>query len=207
MRDLEEIYQELIPQLQDLEDQRQEVIKKSHMWLIIGVVALAISLIVLLILSSKTLNPPFWILIIGGALFMIGLGIQSSIINKFKVEYKERVVKTLVSNINGALHYSATNEISLNEFRESQLFSGRADRYNGEDLIHGRYGKTDFRISEVKAEERRQQRTKSGTRTYYVTIFDGLFLIADFHKHFEGRTFVFPDHHGPIRPNYYSGWH
>ena len=194
MREPEEIYQELLPQLQTLEDQRKEVVQKSDRWMFGGLTVFIVSVLTLLIISANTLNPPFWILIIGFICLIAGLAVKFNTINKFKIEYKERVVKTVVSNINEALHYSATHVISSQDFRESQIFSGRADRYTGEDLIHGRYGKTDFRLSEVKAQERRQQHTKRGTRTYYVTIFEGLFMVADFHKHFEGRTFVLPDH-------------
>lgn len=35
--------------------------------------------------------------------------------------------------------------------------------------------------------------TMGNTETKYRTIFRGLLLIADFHKHFNGRTFLFPD--------------
>jgi hypothetical protein len=54
--------------------------------------------------------------------------------------------------------------------------------------------KTAVRFSEVHAEYKTTTRdSRRRTRTQWHTIFKGLFFIADFNKHFSGRTVVLPD--------------
>jgi hypothetical protein len=68
------------------------------------------------------------------------------------------------------------------------------DRYRGEDYIEGVIDKTDIRLSELHTEYRQvTYDSKGNRREYWVTIFRGLFISADFHKHFHGITLVLPD--------------
>jgi len=104
------------------------------------------------------------------------------------------VITRLVSLIDDALRYDARGGIPVESFQHAELYTASVDRYSSEDLISGRHGKTTLSLAEVHAEDRRTSRDSKGlTRTRYVNIFRGLLLIADFHKHFRGRTFVFPD--------------
>lgn len=112
----------------------------------------------------------------------------------FNEKYKNCVISRLVQEIDPNLQYDISAGIDQNTFISSELFGGRPDRYGTEDLIHGVYGKTGFQLAEVHAQEKRESRDSDGKRkTTYVTIFKGLILIADFHKHFQGRTFIYPD--------------
>jgi hypothetical protein len=68
------------------------------------------------------------------------------------------------------------------------------DRYRGEDYIEGVIDKTDIRLSELHTEYRQVTYDSKGRRReHWVTIFRGLFISADFHKHFHGVTLVLPD--------------
>jgi len=196
MRTKEELYEHLLPDLQQLERHRRDAFAKGYRSVFIAMgVGAGVGLIGLIIgyFNSGNLLWPIPLASIPVGL-IIGFIIRHSILQKFKLIYKSQVVSAVVSNINPGLYYDAELEITRQEFRNSQLFSAYPHRYNGEDLIQGRYKKTDFRLSEIHAEERRQRKTKNGTQTYYVTIFKGLFLIADFHKDFKGRAFVYTDH-------------
>jgi hypothetical protein len=195
MRTKEELYQHLLPELHELEEQRLAAFARGQKALLISLaVCVGLGALILLVVYFQQGSVFWWLLLAGLVLgLIIGLSIRHQKLQKFKVFFKDRVIAAIVTNISPGLFYDAQLEISRPEFRESGLFSTYPDRYSGEDLIQGRYVKTDFRLSEIHAEERRQRKTKNGTQTYYVTIFKGLFLIADFHKHFRGRTFVLPD--------------
>ncbi len=65
---------------------------------------------------------------------------------------------------------------------------------HSEDGFRGSLGKTSVFFSEMKAEYKTTRRdSKGNTRTSYHTFFDGLFMIADFHKHFRSSVLVLPD--------------
>ncbi len=87
---------------------------------------------------------------------------------------------------NPGLDYHPTGFLSEAVFRKSGLFSGIWNDYGGEDWVSGRLGETEFRLSELYV---RRTRGSKGD----ITILRGLFVVADFHKSFRGRTYVFPD--------------
>lgn len=195
MRSQQELYQHLLPELRQLEEERRAAFAKGNKSFLTALwVSAGIALAVFLFFFFRS-GQVLWGIPVAGVVVgvIIGLIIRSNTLRKFKIGFKNKVISAIVSNVSLGLYYDARLEISREAFRSSGLFTTYPHRYSGEDLIGGRYGKTDFKLSEVHAEERRQRRTKNGTQTYYVTIFKGLFLIADFHKHFRGRTFVLPD--------------
>ena len=58
-------------------------------------------------------------------------------------------------------------------------------------MFYGLRGKTNYKFSEVHVEERRTTTDSKGrTKTHYVTIFKGIFMIADFNKHLTTTTRV-----------------
>ncbi len=92
------------------------------------------------------------------------------------------------------MRYEGDEGISKETYLGTELFTTSPDRYTSEDLITGTYGKTSLLLAEVHAEDRQTSTDSKGrSQTRYVTIFKGLLLIADFHKHFACRTFLFPD--------------
>jgi len=104
------------------------------------------------------------------------------------------VLTRLVKFISPELEYRPDQYISETEFRNSLLFQMDPDRYRGEDLIEGRVGQTALRLSEVHAEYKTEHYDSNGNRyTTWHTLFRGLFIIADFNKHFNGITLVLPD--------------
>ncbi len=108
----------------------------------------------------------------------------------YKEAFKTKVIGRIINFIDPGLQYNHAAFISKAEYSASEIFQNSADRYNGDDLVHGALDKTGFQFSELHTQDRR---TDSKGRTYYVTIFKGLFFIADFNKDFKGKTFVLPD--------------
>ncbi len=113
---------------------------------------------------------------------------------KYRSEYKQKVVKQIVHAIDPEWTYQADGRISEMEYRESNIFRTRYDRYRGDDLISGQIDKTDFRSSELHTEYKTYEKDDDGnTKEEWHTIFKGLFFHADFNKNFSGKTYVQPD--------------
>lgn len=193
MKEIDHILHELTPHLDRLEPGRRLYLKKSRIYLAVLFLPLFAVLLSALLSGNKV---PFFIgaglwFIIGIVLYQYRAGALGA---RYKYAYKTTVIPRLLSLIDSQLHYEVGDGIPSGRFVGTELFSKSPDRYKTEDLIHGTYGKTLLQLAEVDAEERRTTTDSKGrTRTTYVTIFKGLLLIADFNKHFKGRTFVFPD--------------
>lgn len=91
-------------------------------------------------------------------------------------------------------------KLGLTYSEESQGFDLRAfasqgvlpnyDRSSLEDHIIGEHQGVPLEIIEAELKEKRTTRTKNGTRTTYVTVFDGLLIRCGFKKSFTGYTLV-----------------
>lgn len=108
----------------------------------------------------------------------------------FKTQYKDTVIRKIISFISPELVYSSHQFISNLKYSNSRIFLQQVDIYNGEDLVQGTIGKTAVEFCELHTKDRR---TDSKGRTHYVTIFRGIFFIADFNKNFSGQTYVLSD--------------
>ncbi|MEO0339403.1 MAG: DUF3137 domain-containing protein, partial [Bacteroidota bacterium] len=112
----------------------------------------------------------------------------------FRTSYKERVVRKIIEVTNPDWVYHPDERITREVYHKSEIFRTGVDRYNGDDLLSGMIGETDFACSELHTEYKTTTTDSKGrTKTTYHTIFKGLFFHADFHKHFHGKTFVLPD--------------
>lgn len=112
--------------------------------------------------------------------------------NRAVLQYKQRVLPSLVAAIDPSLRYRADGVIPRQAFEAAGLFAS-PDRYRGQDLVQGRIGQTDVAFSLVHAERREVHHGgDDGQRNqeHYVTLFRGLLLLADGNKHFSGRTRV-----------------
>ena len=132
---------------------------------------------------------------LGIALLIVGVAYASKA-SEWRNTFKTRVMTRLVKLFHPSLNYYPNRAIAKQEYRLSMLFhnSPDPDRYRGEDYIEGVIDKTDIRLSELHTEYRQvTYDSKGNRREYWVTIFRGLFISADFHKHFHGVTLVLPD--------------
>ena len=106
-----------------------------------------------------------------------------------KIQYSKLVVPALLRDIDPGLTYDPAGYIPKADFKRAKIFSYRADSYHGEDLVRGTYTGVPIRFSELKVQEVHN----NGKNTNRHTFFDGVFLIADFHKDFKYRHWVLPD--------------
>ncbi|MFS0725542.1 DUF3137 domain-containing protein [Paenibacillus sp. 1P07SE] len=90
-----------------------------------------------------------------------------------------------------AVHYDQYSRISDNHIDGCLLFDERIDRIEGEDLIKGKLGLTDFEFSELHLRRVERNTGSNGhTTTRHVTVFEGVLFVADFHKSFRGVTLL-----------------
>ena len=193
MKDVSQIISELVPTLEPLEESRLLYRKRQTKYLLIVFIPL-----VAILVGGYLAELGIFIFFVAAGWAAIGFALYqfrvASIKSLYVQNYKKTVIPALVKLVDSELKYEPGAGISMGTFKGTELFPTSPNRYSTEDLIHGTYGKTYLQLAEVEAKERRTRTDSNGNRkTYYVTIFKGLLLIADFHKDFHGRTFVFPD--------------
>ena len=180
----------LIPLLESLEPDRKKSV--AAFWTALLSVALFIPVLLLFAVME---NP--WVLIL--AILPLILTIKkfsdhSKIKAAYIIKFKQTVISGMIKSISDQLNYFPESRIEMNEYTEGDLFRQRIDQFNGGDLVDGKLGATTIRFSELLHRERRESYDNKGNRrTYWVTIFKGVFFIADFNKNFNGRTFVLPE--------------
>jgi len=194
---VDSVLESLEGEFKHLEQIRREVLGlltkgRTLMWQA-GLSSIAVGFITLL------LSRNFFGVLVGVPIFFIA----SLVINKryfakgkakYRAVFKGEMMKKVVSAVEPELRYQAWSGLSENHFMASGLYGTRPDRYHSEDLYEGRIGKTQICFAEVHAEEKKTRTDSNGRRkTYWVTIFRGMLVIADFHKNFRSPVSVLPD--------------
>lgn len=177
-------YKKLYPVIQELDEDRKELKQRV---IVVGVIY---TIIAALIFFSfvKYMSIEFTIFSIVGYI-AIGGFIYKYLISDYRDEFKQKVIKPLIEEIDNSFHYIPALHIDVKYFKRSKLFSS-PDRYSGNDLVKGKIDGVDLTFSDLHAEK--EHRDSKGRRSYS-TIFKGLFIVSDFHKKFHGHTVVLPD--------------
>ena len=119
---------------------------------------------------------------------------SSSFANYYRSRYKQDVFARVTSALAPGMTYHPQHFIAENDYTGCGLQSSRIDRYSGQDYFEGHVGGTHLIFSEIHAErEESRKDSKGNRRTYWVTVFKGIFLMADFPKHFQGQVIIEPD--------------
>jgi Protein of unknown function (DUF3137) len=170
----------LLTVLQEIEAERKTLVSKFLMFMGIGIVA-AIPLFAFV-------HPIAGIAGVVIALIVFYVKFGGKIV-ELKIKFKKEVIGKIVTFLHEDLSFDHTRHIVQSVYHKSKLYLSNISRYNGDDLVSGTVGKTAIRFCELHT----QQVRKSGKNTQVVTIFRGLFFVADFNKNFIGETFVLPD--------------
>ena len=196
LRPFEEIVPELAAELSDLESRRRVLYAKANQgWMIIAGIVAGAGLLVFAMISGGS---------VGGAVASGVLGlISSGVVGYYQIQiphrefasaFKNEVIGPIAAKLGQGLKYDPTGMIEPSVYLASELFQTHYDRYNGEDLLDGTVGQTTLAMSELHTEYETTSTDKDGnTTTHWHTIFRGLFVVADFPKNFNGKTFVRPD--------------
>lgn len=187
--DFDQIYTQLLPALEQLEQQRLELkAKGNRTGLIIGGIAFVIGLFISLFGGGNLIGIAIS-LIIAITIWYSCISSQSSQLSVF---YKKNIIATIISQLCENASFQPESGIPEQTFMDCGLFNTTPDRYHSEDMICGQVDKTTFCCSEITAEEKQVTRDSRGrTQTHWVDIFRGFFFIADFQKNFKGQTVVF----------------
>lgn len=198
----------LMPIVETLEKERKEIVKKIYL-----AGAAAVVFIVLYSVSNESIvtekklgpNGPTQYTYSGGisgSLFYIGIAGALGYFfwfrprsKNFKHQFKGEVISRMVKFADESLAYNPESGISRSEFEQSTIFNTSGDRYSCEDLVSGKLGDTAIRFSEVHTQRKQEIKSKDSSSglTRWVTLFKGVIFIADFNKHFKGRTMVLTD--------------
>ena len=180
----------LVPLLESLEPDRRNSV--NAFWVALSSILLFIPV---LLLFAVIENPWVLILAILPLIFVIKkFSDHKKIKDAYVLKFKQTVIGGMIKSVSDQLNYFPQSKIETSEYNEGDLFRQRIDEYNGGDLVDGKLGSTTIKFSELLHKEKRESYDSKGNRhTYWVTIFRGVFFIADFNKNFNGRTYVLPD--------------
>jgi len=185
---LEDLFsKELQAVLQELERDRRGIRNK----LILFYPLLALSIIAGFFSFQ---NRPDYLLMVLAGMALLGASVTYffyySRRNKYVSRFKETVIRKIITLVDPSFTYSPEKWVGKEAYMKSGLFLESPDRCDGDDYVEGLYGQTAFCFSEVHTEKEEN----SGKDSEWITIFKGLFFIADFNKHFVSRTYVWSEH-------------
>lgn len=122
--------------------------------------------------------------------FLFFLGQASIAQKKHQSVFKDKVIRKIIEFIDPSLKYSPNKYIEESIFRKIDFFPSKIiSKYSGDDYVEGTIGKTKIRFCDLNVEEK----VNTGKSSYDRPFFRGLFIMADFNKNFNGRTYCMPD--------------
>jgi len=180
-------YKTLYPVLQELEQER-ETLKKKIIKLAV-IYALFTSFIGYYIFKYSHGEIEIFLFFLFAA-FTLGAILYKYIIKEYKSDFKEKIIAPLIHELDENLDYFPQLHVQEGYFTRSRLFTSRPDRVSGNDYIRGKIDGVPIEFSDLHAEKRHKD---SKGRTTWTTIFQGLFIVSEFNKHFKSQTVVLPD--------------
>ncbi|MDD2383470.1 MAG: DUF3137 domain-containing protein [Sulfurospirillaceae bacterium] len=181
-------YEKMYGDLKILEQDRLAIVAKLQK------TAIILSLVGVMVFFILTRSFPLTFLqafaLVGTLLFLIYMFIYRHLSSGYRLLFKEEVIAKIVQFIDPSLLYQANKHISEKEYTTSELFSENFDRLSGNDLVQGTINGVNLKFSDLHVEK--QMKDKEG-REHWESIFQGLFFIVDFNKHFTYKTVVLPE--------------
>ncbi len=190
MKNLSELtdfyYDTLYPTLIKLEKNRKNVRYKI---VLLAIVVFFVTFLILYILNkSSSLN--FDVIIFIGFIYsMIGTFIYKFLLKDYTKDFKATIIKPLINEIDKNLNYTPSLHVSQRLFEKSKLFKSQLDRFSGNDFVHGKIDDIPIQFSDIHA----QKEDKFDDEIRLETIFQGLFIVAEFNKHFKAQTIILQD--------------
>ena len=204
MKNLSELtdfyYKVLFVALKQLEKDRKQLQSRI---IVVGVLFTLFCLILYSFVFSKMSSSANIMIFFAFGYFSLGAIIYKMLMKDYTKEFKEKVIHPLVKELDSNLNYESKQHLSQKYFRDSKLFNSTIDRYSGNDLVHGKIDDVHIEFSDIHAEKRHKS---SKGKESWTTVFKGLFIVADFHKHFKGSTVVLPDSAQSTFGDLIGGW-
>ncbi len=193
-------YKELYPSLTELEESRKRIISQLKWYGGMGGVVFAI--VALWMGKNFGLFHPLMIAVVIGFILLASLTYRFMTTGYAK-DFKAKIITPMIGAIDPHLLYNPDFMVSQHLFERSDLFKHSIDRYSGNDYVKGSIDGVPLEFSDVHAEY--QTRDSKG-RTQWHTLFRGLFLVAEFNKHFKAKTIILPDLAEKTFGNLIGGW-
>ena len=192
MKSIQQIHSTLRPYLKDIEDFRKEMQREQQLskWIVIAF----IGIMIVCTIPFKLYWLTMWGVVVGVLAFAFTPNSKEDYKQTVKYRLKNTAVPALLSFMDTDISYKPSSYVPVKDFVNSYLYTRYINRYSGEDWFGGQIGETSFMFSKILAE--RKLEIGEPDEEYYTTVFDGIFMVADFHKHFEGRTFVHSNRFG-----------
>jgi len=115
-------------------------------------------------------------------------------VSAFENSYKTQLVSGIAKALQPEMEFYPYEGISKELFKSCGHYTTGIDRYKTEDLFEGTIGATRLCFGELHAEYKTTSTDSKGKKTTsWHTIFRGVMLKADFHKHFNTWVTVRPD--------------
>ena len=167
----------------EIESLEKERISVKNNLIILYIILSVVGIVLFLFLSILVF--PFIIV-----LFVIGILMTNIISKKYKMMYKNTFVHGVLSKYFNNLVYKPNEGLSESVIYNTKMMN-TFDRYNSEDYISASYKDIKFIQSNVHIEQMQVTTDGNGhTRTSYVTIFLGSWMIFEFNKEFKSKLQV-----------------
>ena len=118
----------------------------------------------------------------------------------FENKVKSRIMPTLCEAI-GNINWRQNPPISHDLYINSYILYRKFDKVEVDDVFNGSYKGINYNIVEACYSKKEIRHTKNGTKTEYVTIFNGLLITLDMNKKFNSHTVIKPNMLGRFLAN------
>ncbi len=192
------IAEQIRPVLARMEEARLTAIRKrKQSWILAGILAV-ITLVAVMVINASGGNHEGLMYAVGygGAIItlLVAVMMGSGAKNRYLAMVKEEVFTAAVSRAVPGIDYKPFSMIPRKVFEHGGLFDSRIDKYFGEDCFAGKHGATNLTFSELLVQRvETRSSPKGGVRTQTITVFKGIYLVAEFHKEFACRVEIMPD--------------
>ncbi len=196
--DADTIAQSLRPSIDHIEAIRQIALaRRTKGRIYAGITAVVGVAIALIIFSKGDDNFIVTIIFLVIALvlaFWIYFLFEGGAIKAYRTLHKLEILAKAAAEVVPGIQYQPESMIPQSLFHAGGLFSSRIDLYTGQDYFKARVGSTDMLFSELHAQRKETSSDSKGrTTTHWVTVFKGIYLVADFHKDFQCWVKIEPD--------------
>ncbi|MDQ7061132.1 MAG: DUF3137 domain-containing protein [Sulfurimonas sp.] len=191
MKNLSELtdfyYKTLYPTLKRLEADRKKVRYRIFLFGISYTLIYALLIVTLKNILFQSFDA---IGFIGIIYIAIGAFIYKMLSKDYIKEFKQKVIHPLIKELDNNLNYDSSSHVPAKIFRQSKLFTSSIDRLNGNDFVKGKIDDVKLQFSDIHAQKRHKS---SKGKESWNTVFQGLFIVAEFNKHFKEKTVILPD--------------
>lgn len=196
--DVRAIAEQIRPVLARMEEARQTALRARKQSRVIAGIFAMITLVAVLWIGAFGSNNGGLMAVIGygggTVALLIAVMMGSGAKSRYLAMVKAEVLTAAVNSALPGIAYQPLSMIPQAMFEYGGLFDSRIDRYSGEDCFTGKHGATNLTFSELHVQRvEKRASSKGGTRTETITVFKGIYIIADFHKEFACRVEILPD--------------